>query len=178
MKAKKHTNLDDRFFKKFYSDPEFAVELFKPALSKQQFSACDWNTLKADKDSLKDKRADLVCNVSFKKKYKIKALLCLLLVHRSSYEQKIFRQFLSYQAALYKMALDKRKPEILVLPILFYTGKTPWKWPVTFQEGFFGKHLQKIPPTLRKNMVDFKLKIVDTNDPKVKKAFKDLRTKS
>ena len=175
MKAQKQTNLDDRFFKKFYSDPEFAVELFKLAFSKEEFSACDWNTLKADKDSLKDKKADLVCTVPFKKKYRTKALLCLLLVHRSVYDKKIFLQFLSYQATLYKMAFDKRKATILVLPILFYTGKTPWKWPVTFQEGFFGKYLQDLSPEMRKNMVNFKLRLVDTNNPKVKKAFKDLR---
>ena len=28
---------------------------------------------------------------------------------------------------------------VAVIPILFYHGKTPWKWPVSFQKGFFGR---------------------------------------
>ena len=175
MKTKKQASLHDRFFKRFYSDPEFAVELFKLALSEQEFSDCDWSTLKAEKDSLKDKRADLVFTVSFKEDRSSKILLCLLLEHKSFYDKKVFRQILIYQALLYDRKLEKTA---MVIPILFYHGKTPWKWPISFQKGFFSKHLQKTSPAWRKNMVDFEPRIVDTNDPKVREAFKDLRIKS
>ena len=43
---------------------------------------------------------------------------------------------------------------------------------------FFGKFFKEIPPAFRKSMLDFKMKVVDTNDPKVRKAFKDPQVKS
>ena len=67
---------------------------------------------------------------------------------------------------------------VAVIPILFYHGKIPWKWPVSFQKGFFGKFFKEIPPAFRKSMLDFKMKVVDTNDPKVKQAFQDPQVKS
>ena len=67
---------------------------------------------------------------------------------------------------------------VAVIPLLFYHGKSPWKWPVSFQKGFFGKFLNEIPLVFRENMLDFKMKVLDTNDPKIKKAFKDPRIKS
>ena len=70
MNTTKQANQHDRFFKRFYSEPQFAIDIFKLALSKEEFSACNWNTLKAEKDSLKDKRADLVFTVSLKNKKK------------------------------------------------------------------------------------------------------------
>ena len=144
-------------------------------LSEQQFSACDWSTLNAEKDTFQDKRADLIFTVSLKEDRSAKILLCLLLEHKSFYDKNVFRQLLSYQTALYERKSEKTTA---VMPILFYHGKTPWKWPISFQKGFFGKHLQKISPVFHKDMVDFKLKLVDTNDPKVREAFKDPRIKS
>ena len=173
--VKKRASLHDRFFKRFYSEPDFAIELCKLALSEKEFAACDWSTLKAEKDSLKNKQADLVFTVSLKKRKNAKILLCFLLEHKSAYDKRMFQQNLSYQALLYE-----RKSEniVAVIPILFYHGKIPWKWPVSFQKGFFGKFFKEIPPAFRKSMLDFKMKVVDTNDPKVKEAFTDTRVKS
>ncbi len=173
--GKKAANLHDRFFKRFYSEPQFAVEIFKLALSKKEFQACDWSTLKAEKDSLKDKQADLVFTVSLKKRKHAKILLCLLLEHKSAYDKGMFKQVLSYQTLLYERKFEKI---VAVIPILFYHGKSPWKWPVSFQKGFFGRFFNEIPPAFRKSMLDFKLKVVDTNDPKVRKVFKDPAVKS
>ncbi len=173
--TKNRVNLHDRFFKRFYSEPQFAVEIFKLALSKKEFQACDWSTLKAEKDSLKDKRADLVFTVSLKKRKHAKILLCLLLEHKSAYDKGMFKQVLSYQALLYERKFENITA---VIPILFYHGKTAYKWPVSFQKGFFGRFFNEIPPAFRKSMLDFKLKVVDTKDPKVRKAFKDPRIKS
>ena len=173
--VKKQANLHDRFFKRFYSEPDFAIELCKLALSETEFAACDWSTLKAEKDSLKDKQADLVFTVSLKKRKNAKILICLLLEHKSAYDKRVFQQNLSYQTLLYERKFEHI---VAVIPILFYHGKIPWKWPVSFQKGFFGKFFKEIPPAFRKSMLDFKMKVVDTNDPKVRKAFQDPQVKS
>ena len=45
----------------------------------------------------------------------------------------------------------------------------------SFQEAFFGEFFAKIPVAFRKNMLNYKLKLLDVQDPKVIKEF--LRTR-
>ena len=163
-------NLHDRFFKRFFSEIAFAKEIFKLVLSPEEFAACDWDTLKVEKDSLKDKRADLVFTVALKGNPSAKFQFCILLEHKSSYNKHLFRQVLSYQTLLYERKSDNI---IAVIPIVFYHGKEPWRWPISFQEAFFGPFFDKIPVSFRKSMLDYKLKLLDTHDPKVQKALQD-----
>ncbi|MCZ0932916.1 MAG: hypothetical protein OXJ52_07180 [Oligoflexia bacterium] len=51
------------------------------------------------------------------------------------------------------------------------------KWKKSLQEEDFKDFFSKIPVEIRGNMLNFKLKIIDTKAPKIRKIFKDKRSK-
>ena len=175
---KKSASPHDRFFKGAYSKPEFAIEIFKLIFSKEEFNACDWKKLKAEKDGFTDKSADLVFSVPLKKTPKTNLRIFILLEHKSSYELKLFTQLLNYQTYIHEQTLKEFGRPQPIIPVLFYHGKTAWKWKLSFQEAFFGEFFAKIPVAFRKNMLNYKLKLLDVQDPKVKKILKDKSFKS
>ena len=176
--VKKSASPHDRFFKGAYSKPKFVLEIFKLIFSKEEFNACNWKKLKTEKDSFKDKRADLVFSVPLKKTPKTNLRIFILLEHKSSYDPQLFTQLLNYQTYIHEQTLKESGRPQPVIPVLFYHGKTAWKWKLSFQEAFFGEFFAKIPVAFRKNMLNYKLKLLDVQDPKVKKVFKDKRFKS
>ena len=176
--VKKSASPHDRFFKGAYSKPKFVLEIFKLIFSKEEFNACNWKKLKTEKDSFKDKRADLVFSVPLKKTPKTNLRIFILLEHKSSYDPQLFTQLLNYQTYIHEQTLKESGRPQPVIPVLFYHGKTAWKWKLSFQEAFFGEFFAKIPVAFRKNMLNYRLKLLDVQDPKVKKVFNDKRFKS
>ena len=87
---KKPVNHHDMFFKSFYSDPIFALELFQLIFNKEELKACDWKNLRVEKDSLEDKRADLVFSVPLKAQPKTTIKIFILLEHKSYYDPELF----------------------------------------------------------------------------------------
>ena len=182
--TKKSASPHDRFFKEVYSKPEFAIEIFKlifwipNQVRNDGFNACNWKKLKTEKDTFKDKRADLVFSVPLKKTPKANLKIFILLEHKSSYDRRLFTQLLNYQTYIHEQTLKESGHPQPVIPVLFYHGKTSWKWKLSFQEAFFGDFFTEIPAAFRKNMLNYKLKLLDVQAQKVKKVFKDKRFKS
>ena len=172
---KKQANYHDIFFKNFYSNPDFVFELLQFILSKKELSACDWKHLKAEKDSLKDKRADLIFSVPLKNSPKTQIKIFILLEHKSYQDPLLFRQLLSYQTRLYEESLRSGITSIII-PVVFYHGKTPWKGPKTFQEDIYKGILSKIPAEFRRSMINYEIKLLDTN--KLKGVFNNKSFKS
>ena len=175
----KKTSHHDLFFKRGYSDPRFAKELFQLVFSKEELNFFDLNSLKAEKDTFQDLRADLVFSISLKNNPKRVWTIYLLLEHKSQFSPLCFIQALSYQTLIIretgKGAGGFARP---VLPVLFYNGKEPWKWKKTFQEGLWGKSFAEIPVSARKNMLNYELRVLDTHEERVKKAIRDKGFKS
>ena len=167
----KKTSHHDLFFKRGYSDPRFARELFQLVFSKEELKFFDLNSLKAEKDTFQDLRADLVFSISLKNNPKRSWTICLLLEHKSQFSPLCFVQALSYQTLIIretgKGAGGFARP---VLPVLFYNGKEPWKWKKTFQEGLWGESFAEIPVSARKIMLNYELRVLDTHEERVKKA--------
>ena len=174
---KKPINHHDMFFKSVYCDPDLALELFQLIFSKEELEACDWKNLKAEKDSLKEKRADLVFSVPLKIDPKTKVKIFILLEHKSYYNPAIFSQMLYYQTILHENSL-KSGTVSLIMPVLCYHGKAQWKWAKTFQEAVYKGFLEKIPAEFRENMIDYKIRLLDLQDPKLKGVFEDKNIKS
>ena len=130
----KQVNHHDMFFKDFYSDPTFALELFQLIFSKEELEAYNWSQLKTEKDTLKDKRADLVFSVPLKEDDKIHLKISILLEHKSSYNKELFTQLLHYQTLIHTKILQETGHPAPVIPVVFYHGKTPWKWGLSFQK--------------------------------------------
>ena len=102
----KQASHHDLFFKQFYSKPEFAFELFQLIFSKEELNACNWAELKTEKDTLKDKRADLIFSVPLKEDSKIDLKIFILLEHKSSYDKQLFTQLLHYQTLMHTKAIQ------------------------------------------------------------------------
>ena len=176
-KIKKPINHHDMFFKSVYCDPDFALDLFQLIFSKEELEACNWKNLKAEKDSLKEKRADLVFSVPLKASPKTKVKIFILLEHKSYYDPAVFSQMLYYQTILHDSSL-KSGTVSLILPVLCYHGRTRWKWAKTFQEAVYKEFLSKIPAPFRENMIDYKIRLLDIQDPKLKGVLKRKNSKS
>ena len=174
---KKPVNHHDMFFKSFYSKTDFAFELFQIIFSKKELKAFNWKKLRAEKDSLKEKKADLVFSVPLKGYPETKVKIFILLEHKSSYDPKAFIQLLSYQSRLHEGSF-KCGQACPIIPVLFHNGKIHWKWGKTFQENVYKGILSKIPNVLRKNMINYEVKLLDINNPKLRKVFKDKSIKS
>lgn len=174
----KQTSHHDVFFKEFYSNPQFALELFQLIFSSEEMKAYDWAELKIEKDTFKGKRADLVYSVPLKGNNKIRLKIFILLEHKSAYDRQLFTQLLNYQVFIHEQTVQGTKQASPVIPVLFYHGKAPWKWKLSFQETFFGDFLPEIPVLSRESMLNYKLRLLDANAPKVESVFKDTKFKS
>lgn len=175
--SKKQTNHHDMFFKSFYSKPDFALELFQIIFSKEELKVFNWKKLRVEKDSLKEKQADLVFSVPLKGYPETKVKIFILLEHKSQYDPKTFSQMLCYQALLHEGSF-KSGQACPIIPVLCHNGKIRWKWGKTFQENVYKGFLSKIPNVLRRSMINYKVKLLDVNDPKLKRVFKDQSIKS
>ena len=177
QKIKKPSFSHDRFFKSFYSDPKLARELLSLIFSKKEAQAYDLNKLKVEKDTFGDKRADLILSVPFKSSSKIKVRIFILLEHKSSYDKNLFDQFLDYQVLLRKLITQQVGYPQPIIPVLFYHGKEPLKWKKSLQEEDFKSFFAKIPVESRKSMLNYEPKIINTQDPKIQKAYRGKRFK-
>ncbi len=167
----------DRFFKSFYSDPELTRELLELIFSKQEAQAYNLNKLKIEKDTFEDKRADLILSVPLKTCPKIRLRVFILLEHKSSYDKNLFDQFLDYQVLLRKLIIQQTGYPQPIIPVLFYHGKEPFQWKKTLQEEDFKSFFSKIPIESRKNMLNYEPKIINTQDPRIQKAYKGKKFK-
>ena len=176
--TKKQATHHDIFFKQAYSDPQFARELFQLVFSKNEWSVFDWNKLKSEKDTFLDQRADLIFSVPLKKNLNIQFKICLLLEHKSQYSRRLFYQLLKYQTLIVGKAFQEAGQTWPVIPVVFYHGKQSWNWKTSFQEGFFEKSFSKIPVSVQRSMLNYRLRLLDTHDPKVEKVLKNKNFKS
>ena len=177
-KLKLPANHHDLFFKTFYSKPAFARELFSLTFNKKEFKVCNWDKLKEEKDTLKEKRADLVFSVPLKAHPKTRVKIFILLEHKSYYDEELFSQLLYYQTLLFEQSLKEAGQAMPIIPIVFYHGKTPWKWAKSFQSAVYKDFLKKIPVSLRKNMINYEIKLLSAQDAKLKGVFRDKSFKS
>ena len=96
-----------------------------------------------------------------------------MLEHKSQYNRAVFYQLLSYQTFIVGQAFQETGEACIVIPVLFYHGKEAWRWKTSFQEGFLGEILTKIPISLRKNVLNYEPRLLDTHDPKVERVIGD-----
>ena len=143
-------NIHDAFFRKFFSDKKFAVDIFRVALPPVQFNLFAWESLKSEETSYFDhegneKKADLVFTVKLKKNRKA-ANLVMLLEHKSYNDVRVMQQILEYQTVLYA---KHKKP---VIPIIVHQGSKELKKRPRFQDT-----LKDMTPTVRRHFGEIAL---------------------
>ena len=168
----------DSFFKHFYADPKLAQELLQLIFSKKEQKACILDKVKVEKDTFEQKRADLVFSVPFRAFPKNRLELFILLEHKSHYDKNTFEQLLDYQILIRKDLIQQKNSPRPIIPLLFSHGKDPQKWKKSLQEEDFKELFLKIPIEIRKDMLNYRLRVISAQDPKIQKACKSKRFKS
>jgi len=130
-----------------------------------------------EKDSFVEKRADLIVSVTFREDYKIKLRILILLEHKSFYDKNSFSQILKYQVLIREHIIKQKGYSRPIIPVLFYHGKEPLKWEKSLQEEDFKSFFSEIPAESRRDMLNYGLRIINTQDPKVQKFYKDQKFK-
>ena len=177
-KAFKQVSHHDMLFKQGFSDPSFARELLTLVFSKKELSVFNLKSLKPEKDTFQDLKADLVFSVLFKNHSHKQVKIAILLEHKSKYSYKVFEQLLKYQAVITSKSLEETGCAWPIIPIVFYHGKKPWKWAKNFQKGLMGEFLEEIPIFLQKVMLNYSIKVIDIHDKKVAQAIRSKAFKS
>ena len=173
----------DCLFNRIFNQLEFAIELAQLILTKEELQSVILSKLKVEKSLFKGKRMDLVLSIPLKGLPENIIKIVILCEHKSKIEKGLFKQALGYQTTFY----EESKQIIAIVPTLFYHGKAPlWprgkgssaeKGPLSFQEAILGKFFPKIPRSIQKDMLNFRLRPLDTGDKRVQKVFKDPRFK-
>ena len=171
----KPANHHDIFFKGVYSYPEFAFELFKLIFYESELKAYDWSQLTPEKDTLGDnRRADLIFSVPLKADTKVRVKIFILLEHKAHYDRNTFEQVLQYLTLL-RQRIVEEKGYPIIIPVLFYHGKKPWRWPLSLEAVSLGDISAKIPLETRRDMVNYNLRLFNIHDPRVERVFDDSR---
>ncbi len=174
----KQVSHHDLLFKQAFSDSRFARELLTLVFTKKELSVFNLKSLKPEKDTFQDLKADLVFSVLFKNHSHKQVKIAILLEHKSKYSYKVFEQLLKYQAVITSKSLEETGCAWPIIPIVFYHGKKPWKWAKNFQKGLMGEILEEIPIFLQKIWLNFQVKILDIHDKKVAQAIRSKAFKS
>ena len=172
IKKKIHST-HDSFFKHFYSDPKLAQELLSLIFSKEEQKAYLLDKVKIEKDTFEGKSMDLVLSVPFKDFLDKRLELFILLEHKSHYDKNLFEQVLGYLFLIRKALIQQKGSPRPVMAVLFYHGKAPLKWKSSLQEEDFQGFFEKIPLETRKNMLNYGLRIINTQDLEIQRTCKD-----
>ena len=178
-KKQKVYNQHDQFFKTGFSKKTFAKELLFLIFSKEERKAYDLNKIQLEKGSFPDDaRADLVLSVPLKNKPENKIRIFILIEHKSQYDVKLFYQLFRYLTFLIQKSLMETGKIVPVIPVVFYHGKTPWKWKKFFQEAFADENFLALPVSTRENMLNFKVRVLDLHSSRLQKIIRDRNFKS
>ena len=180
FKKKQFTNKDsihDLLFKAVFEHKKFAQELFSLFLSPKEMKLFNWNTLTLEKDSLKNKRADLIFSIKLKKPPFTKTLIFFLLEHKSQFDPLLPLQILQYKTLMclyFQKTMNKVPP---IISFVFCHGKKPWKTKGVFKEVFdksalspeFDKHFGQ-------DLLHFRTRVLDINAPGMRKKIQGLNS--
>ena len=164
----------DKLFKTLYETPALAVDIFRIVLPKNQFKLYDWGKLRLEKDSFADgRRADLIYSVPILGFSDTRTLIFIILEHKSSSDPKLFWQLYKYQDNLLTNYYAKHKYIPQIIPVVFYHGKKPWTQPLDFQQALREDFFKKNPSFAPEGVINFKLNLLNIQDPKMKRVFED-----
>ena len=171
-KSKKPTCSHDNFFKVFFSEPKLAKELLQLAFSKSELRYFDLNNIKTEKDTYEEKRADLILSIPFQDKSRENLKLLIILEHKSFNDKGFYERQLDYLILFRKLSFKQWGVIQPTVSLLFYHGQKPVQWKNFLQEEDFKGFYSKLPLFLKKDMLNYGLRVINTKDPKIRKLFK------
>ena len=123
-------NQHDAFFKDMLADIDHARLFIKKLLPKYIASMFNWDELEPQKDTFitpegRELRADALFKLPFREAGK-NDYVYLLVEHKSTQPSGINMQLRNYADQIYNHQIRKQTGSHLVIPLVFYHGKTAW----------------------------------------------------
>ena len=167
----------DTFFKLIFFDPKLAKELVELLLTKKVSQFFNLDDIKFEKDTHKKQFADIILSFSLKGYPQERVDFFMILEHKSFNDKNSHNQVLKYLYLLREFIIKQTGRAKPIIPGLFHHGKQPLKLKKSLQEEDFKGFYNKIPVEIRESMLNFKLKIISTKDPKIRKLIKNKGSK-
>ena len=165
--SQKQVNIHDEFFLTTFSDMNNARDFLLAELPKELAEAINFATLQLAPSTHQEKTgqriySDVVLKAELKQNsYPVD--IYVLFEHKSWQSNEIFIQLLSYMTAMWRQdQLKKAKKDEtkyrLIIPVVFYHGKTKWKIPTNFHDIF------SVDDVVKHNLLNFSYALFDTNE--------------
>jgi len=178
--SQKPTNIHDEFFLTTFSDMNNARDFLLAELPKELAEAINFTTLRLAPSAHQKKTGERIySDVVLKAKLKKNSYpvdIYVLFEHKSWQSSEIFIQLLSYMTAMWRQDQSKKTKQgetkyRLIIPVVFYHGKTKWKIPTNFHDIF------AVDEAVKRNLLNFSYALFDTNnwelDDEQHQALKD-----
>ena len=157
-------NAHDKFFVKIFSNIEnirsfLKIALPDPILKELDFSSIEFDLKSYITGEIKGFFSDMVVKLQMQmeEKKKIDTDIYFLFEHKSYQDKKIFIQLLKYMYLMWQKDIDNEDPPRLIIPIVFYHGKTKWKMSQSFNDQF------EVNKEVKKFLLNYKYILFDTN---------------
>ena len=127
----------DALFTGVFQEKEAVIDLALRAFPKELLDLIDLDKLKQDTNNyvsseLAKTFSDVVWRTS-QKGGNSKVAIALLFEHKSYQPKDIFVQLIHYMSSIWLRDVAARKPLTIIIPIVFYHGKTKWKKKLFFE---------------------------------------------
>jgi len=150
----------DQFFKHVFKDPENTRSFIKDYLPAKVNKELDLSSVQVhDPGSNSEEETEYISDivVSCKTKNGKPAELYFLFEHKSYKDKHIYLQLLRYLYEAWSTDYRRKREYRVVIPVVFYHGKSEWNLPVHFIDNF------DVNENLKAFMLDFSYLLFDTN---------------
>ncbi len=161
-----NSKVHDNFFKKTFSDKKNIRDFLKLSLPEEIKDDIDYSFIKIDNsgyvsENMKGYFSDIVVKTRLKSKTgkdkPTNADIYILFEHKSYKDKKIFMQLLKYMYFMWQRDSDNNRPLRIILPLVFYHGRSKWDIPDEFNRQF------TVKDELKKFLLNFRYILFDTN---------------
>jgi predicted transposase/invertase (TIGR01784 family) len=155
--------INDKLFKDALQKPENARIFLKAVLPEEIKKRIDFSIIEIGPTNYVSKEfkeyfSDIVVKTKMVARDggRISTDVCFILEHKTKGKNKIFLQFLKYMVQEWQKDIDKSKPLRIIIPVVFYHGKEPWKVPHTFIDHF------DVDDELKEYLLNYRYILFDT----------------
>jgi len=154
-------HIHDSFFKKVFSDINNVRDFLHIALPDEVKNHIDFERINIEpnsyvSDDVKEFYSDIVVKSCIKNTDTLLDLY-ILFEHKSYQDKRIFIQLLHYMYLMWSHDYDNKKPLRVIIPVVFYHGKSKWKIPIKFTDQF------RVNDDFKKYLLNFDYILFDTS---------------
>ena len=157
--------INDKLFKDTLQNPDNARTFLKTVLPEEIKKRIDFSIIEIgptdyiSKD-FKEYFSDIIIKTQMisKKEERLPTDVCFILEHKTEGKIRVFIQFLKYMVQEWQQDIDEKNPLRIIIPIVFYHGKRPWKVPQSFVDQF------DVDDEVKEFLLDYRYILFDTRE--------------